>query len=95
MRLKNLWLYIGAIIFSIIFLFPIYVLILITFVPNHFTIDAFYPSLIPRGFTLLYLVQSIKTLDLLAPVTRSLGAAFIVGGLAVLLEYQRATALVN
>ena len=85
MRHRSVWLYIGAVIFSVIFLFPIYVLILITFVPNHFTIDAFYPSLIPKGFTLFYLVQSIKTLDLLSPVLRSLGAAFIVGGLAVAL----------
>ncbi|SMD31247.1 carbohydrate ABC transporter membrane protein 2, CUT1 family [Picrophilus oshimae DSM 9789] len=86
MKSKNIGSYIIAIILSIIFIYPLYVLILITFEPTYLTFDRLYPYQLPVVFTLSNLEVSFRNLSLVYPVIRSTEVAFIVAFLALLLS---------
>ncbi len=86
MKSKNIGTYIIAIILSIVFIYPLYVLVLITFEPTYLTFDRLYPYQIPVVFTLSNLEVSFKNLSLVYPVIRSTEVAFIVAFLALMLS---------
>ena len=90
---SNLPLYIGALILSIIFFYPLYVLILITFVPAPLNNLSPYPPQIPPGFTFYNIIQAYSSLNLTGPVTRSFYVAMMVGGLSIALGIPAAYGL--
>jgi len=75
--------YIAAIILAIIFIYPLWILILIAFEPVQYTFDVLYPSQIPQAFTLQNIINSFREVDLVGPLIRSLEVAFMVGGIAI------------
>ena len=75
--------YIAAAILSIIFIYPLWILILIAFEPVQFTFDTLYPSQIPLGLTLHNIISSFHEVDLVGPMIRSLEVAFMVGFIAI------------
>lgn len=85
--------YIGAVLLAIIFLYPLYILFMITFVPTFYTFGQLYPPQLPMGFTLSNVYQSITQLNLIKPVFRSTIVAFIVGGLSLVLGIPAAYGL--
>ncbi len=86
MKNSNIPSYIIAIILAIIFIYPLYILILIAFEPVSLTFDRLYPYQLPFDFTLANFKASIKDLSLIAPVLRSVVVAFIVAILAIVLS---------
>ena len=86
MKNNNIPSYILAIILSIIFIYPLYILILIAFEPISLTFDRLYPYQLPFDFTLANFESSIKDLSLITPVLRSIVVAFIVSILAIVLS---------
>lgn len=101
MKTKNIVSYIIAIIMSIIFVYPLYILVMITFEPVSLTFDRIYPYQLPFVFTLVNLSSALKNLSLVYPVIRSTEVAFLVAfisiGLAVPAAYglQKMTARVS
>ena len=85
MRNRNLPSYVIAIILAVIFIYPLYILILIAFEPISLTFDRLYPYQLPFVFTPKNLESSIKNLSLIKPVIRSVIVAFTVGILALVL----------
>ncbi len=75
--------YIVAIILALVFIYPLWILILIAFEPVQYTFDVIYPSQIPLGFTLKNIIDSFREVDLVGPLIRSLEVAFMVGGIAI------------
>lgn len=75
--------YIAVIILAIVFVYPLWILIIYAFQPAYLTFDKIYPGQIPLAFTLSNLIQSFKEVDLIGPLTRSLEVAFMVGLIAV------------
>ena len=85
MKNKNLPSYVIAIILAVMFIYPLYILILIAFEPISLTFDRLYPYQLPFVFTLKNFESSIKNLSLIKPVIRSVIVAFTVGFLALVL----------
>ena len=85
MKNKNLPSYVIAIILAVMFIYPLYILILIAFEPISLTFDRLYPYQLPLVFTLKNFESSIKNLSLIKPVIRSVIVAFTVGFLALVL----------
>jgi trehalose transport system permease protein len=83
MRIKLI--YIGIILLSIYFLFPLYVLLLLSFSPAKYTIQRVYPLLYFKSFTLSNLQFAFYCYDFIHPFLKSLFVAFLVGILALLL----------
>lgn len=77
--------YIAVIIFSIYFLLPLYILVMIAFSPAKYTIGSLYPPLIFKAFTLNNLIYAFTQYDFLHPFIKSLSVATLVGiiGLAL------------
>jgi ABC-type glycerol-3-phosphate transport system permease component len=75
--------YIVAIILAIIFIYPLWILIIYTVQPAYLTFDKIYPSQIPLAFTLQNIIQSFKEVDLIGPLVRSLEVAILVGVIAL------------
>jgi len=86
MKNKNTLSYITAIILAIIFIYPLYILILIAFEPISLTFGRLYPYQLPFAFTLAHFESSLKDLSLIKPVLRSVAVAFIVAALAIVLS---------
>ncbi len=86
MKNKNNISYIIAIILSIVFIYPLYVLILVTFEPVYLTFGRLYPFQLPIILTLSNLITSFKQVGLVYPVIRSVEVAMLVSILAVLLS---------
>lgn len=81
-KLNKYLLYIAVIVLSVIFLYPVFILFMIAFVPAKYTIYSAYPSLYPKGFTLQYIQEAFK-INLIAPLFKSLEVAFMVGAIAI------------
>ncbi len=86
MKNKNTGSYLIAIIMAIIFIYPLYVLILIAFEPISLTFERLHPYQLPLVFTLSNFESSLKDLSLVSPVLRSVAVAFTVGILALVLS---------
>jgi ABC-type glycerol-3-phosphate transport system permease component len=80
---KKYKIYIPVIILSIIFIYPLWILIIYAFQPAYLTFEKIYPGQIPLAFTLGNLFESFKEVDLIGPLTRSLEVAFMVGLIAI------------
>ncbi len=74
--------YVAVIVISVLFMYPIFILFMIAFVPAKYTVQSAYPSLYPRGFTLQYFEQAFS-INLFGPLLKSLEVAFMVGGIAI------------
>jgi ABC-type glycerol-3-phosphate transport system permease component len=85
MKNKNTSSYIIAIVMAIIFIYPLYILILIAFEPVSLTFGRLHPYQLPLILTLSNFETAIKSLSLIMPVVKSVIVAFIVGILALLL----------
>lgn len=85
--------YIGVALLALYFLYPLYVLFLLAFVPVQYTIGSINPPQIPPALTLSYLITALKSPDLIAPLEKSLETAFIVGGIALLVGIPAAYGL--
>ena len=79
----RLLLYLVTAAFGVYFLYPIYVLFLVAFVPTHFTILELYPDQVPRGLTLAYLSSALGNPLLIDALERSLEVATLVGVIAI------------
>ncbi|MGP6207999.1 ABC transporter permease subunit [Cuniculiplasma sp. SKW3] len=77
--------YLAVIIIALIFLYPLWILIIFVFQPPYLTYGSVYPAQIPLGFTLRNLIDAFTKVDLIGPMIRSLEAAFLVGGIALLI----------
>ncbi|MGP6238815.1 ABC transporter permease subunit [Cuniculiplasma sp. SKW4] len=77
--------YLAVIIIALIFLYPLWILIIYVFQPSYLTYGSVYPAQIPLGFTLRHLIDAFTKVDLVGPLIRSLEAAFLVGGIALLI----------
>lgn len=77
--------YVAAIILSIYFIFPLYVLLLIAFNPSKYSIGAIYPPLYFKEFTVNNLIYAFTQYDFVQPFLRSLGVATLVGILALII----------
>ncbi len=86
MKNNNISSYVIAIILAIIFIYPLYVLILIAFEPISLTFERLYPYQLPFDFTLANFKASLKDVSLIKPVLRSTAVAFIVSILAIVLS---------
>ncbi|MHB1439674.1 MAG: carbohydrate ABC transporter permease [Cuniculiplasma sp.] len=75
--------YIVVLILSIVFIYPLWILIIYVVQPAYLTFDRIYPAQIPLAFTLQNITQSFKEVDLVGPLERSLEVAFLVGGIAL------------
>ena len=75
---KKYKIYIPVIILSIIFIYPLWILIIYAFQPAYLTFEKIYPGQVPLAFTLSNLFESFKKVDLIGPLTRSLEVAFMV-----------------
>jgi trehalose transport system permease protein len=82
-----------VIVFSILLLYPLYVLFLIAFSPVKYTLNASSPLQWPAGFTLQNLINAFASSNLVDPTIRSLEAACLVGGLALLIGIPAAYGL--
>ncbi|HIH60559.1 MAG TPA: carbohydrate ABC transporter permease [Ferroplasma sp.] len=85
MKNKNISSYIMAIILALVFIYPLYILILIAFEPITLTFDRIHPYQLPFVFTLANIESALKNLSLIGPVIRSVIVAFTVGFLALVL----------
>ncbi len=81
-KLRGYLIYIAVIILSIIFLYPLFILFMLAFVPAQYTIYSAYPSLYPKGLTLQYFEEALK-INLVGPLIKSLEVAFMVGAMAL------------
>lgn len=75
--------YVVVLILSVIFFYPLWVLIIIAFVPTKYTFGVMYPIQLPLIITLQNVINSFREVDLVGPMIRSLEVAFIVGLLAL------------
>ncbi len=78
---------------SALFLYPLYILFLISFSPVQFTLGSPQPLQWPGGFTLQNLVQAIQGTNLVDPTIRSLATASLVGGITLLVGIPAAYGL--
>lgn len=87
--------YIGVILISLYVIFPIYLLILFSFLPIQDTLQSPLPRLVPNfsHFTLANMYAAIFKIGLFAPLTKSLLVALLVGGMALLLGIPAAYGL--
>lgn len=87
--------YIGVILISLYVIFPLYLLILFSFLPIQDTLQSKLPALLPNvnHFWLNNFYDAIYKIGLFAPLTRSLLVALLVGGLALLLGIPAAYGL--
>ncbi|MCY0859726.1 MAG: carbohydrate ABC transporter permease [Sulfolobaceae archaeon] len=85
MNTRQILIYIGVIIFSIYFLFPLYILILVAFNSPKYTIFSLYPSLLLQAPTLSNLIIGLTQYNFVEPFLRSLGTATLVGVLSIAL----------
>ncbi len=81
----NVGLYAAIVALSAALLFPIYVIFLLAFVPDHYTIFSFVPPLVPPALTLANLETglTISTAPFLPSMYFSLEIAFLVGAIAL------------
>ncbi len=94
MRRRMRWpLYLVGGLLSVYFLYPIYVLFLVAFVPSQYTILPLYPDQLPRAFTASYLVTAFADPALVTALYRSLEVATLVGAIAVALGIPAAWGL--
>ncbi|BCU67720.1 sugar ABC transporter permease [Sulfolobales archaeon HS-7] len=87
------WGYIAIIILVMFFLYPIYVLFLVSFVPPQYTVDRLYPDQIPVALTLHNIIHAIENAELTGALDKSLIVATIVGILALVLGIPAAYGL--
>lgn len=81
---KNQWpIYVAAVLLLILFIYPLWILIIYVVQPAYLTFSKIYPSPIPLRFTLYNITSSLKEVDLSGPLIRSLEVAFIVGLIAI------------
>jgi trehalose transport system permease protein len=81
---RRIWpIYLVSAIFSLYFLYPIWVLFVVSFTPVTQTIFAKYPSNLPTQLTLANLMAGLQSSELVAPFFKSLEIAFVVAGLAI------------
>lgn len=84
MSSKTRWpIYVAAILLVILFMYPLWILIIYVIQPATLTFSKIYPSPIPLSFTLYNITTSLKEVDLSGPLLRSLEVAFMVGAIAV------------
>lgn len=84
-KVKSGLTYLAVIIIAAVFLYPLWILIIYVFQPSYLTYGSVYPSQIPLGFTLRHLINAFAKVDLIGPLIRSLEAAFLVGGIALII----------
>ncbi|ARM74740.1 carbohydrate ABC transporter permease [Acidianus manzaensis] len=77
--------YIAAGIFTIYFLLPLYILLMIAFSPAKYTIESVYPPLYFKGFTLSNLIYAFTQYDFISPFFKSLAVATLVGIVALII----------
>ena len=75
--------YLASALLSLFFLYPVYVLFMVAFVPTQFTFGKLYPDQIPPAFTLQYLSAALGSSALILAFERSLEVATLVGTLAI------------
>jgi len=93
--LSNIGLYLVIGVLSLFFLFPIYLIFLIGFTSQQYTIFSARPPLIPPALTLINLQQALSGANspFLPSMYLSLEVAFFVGGLALLIGIPTAYGL--
>jgi trehalose transport system permease protein len=91
--LRKIAFYVAVTLIGLYFLYPLYVLFLLAFVPVQYTIGSINPPQIPPTLTLSYLITALSSPDLISPLEKSLETAFIVGGIALLLGVPAAYGL--
>ena len=82
---RNFFLYIGAIIVGIYFLFPLYVLVLLAFNKPEYTVLTLYPSLFLQAPTLNNLITALQGNAFIDPFMKSLETATLVGLITIAL----------
>jgi trehalose transport system permease protein len=85
--------YIVVVAMSALLLYPLYVLILISFSPAQYTLNSPDPPQWPVGFTLQNLNNAVRGFDLIDPMMRSLITALLVGTLSLLIGIPAAYGL--
>ena len=81
----KIFMYIGAIIVGIYFLFPLYILVLLAFNNPKYTILSLYPSLLLQAPTLNNLITALQGTAFIDPFIKSLETATLVGLITVAL----------
>lgn len=84
-KIGKVLIYLVVLILALVFLYPLWILIIYVFQPSYLTYGSVYPSQIPLGFTLRHLIDAFLKVDLVGPLIRSLETAFLVGFLALLM----------
>ncbi len=84
-KVKKSLTYLAVAVITLIFIYPLWILIIYVFQPSYLTYGSVYPSQIPLGFTLRHLLDAFTKVDLIGPLIRSLEAAFLVGGIALVI----------
>jgi trehalose transport system permease protein len=77
--LNNYILYAAAIIVAIIFIYPLYILFMVSFSPTRYTLDELYPSQLPSHLSLTNFVSALTQYNFVSPMFKSLEVAFLVG----------------
>ncbi|MCW1299316.1 MAG: hypothetical protein QXD02_03290, partial [Candidatus Parvarchaeum sp.] len=78
-QIKKYLLYAVAIIVAIIFIYPLYILFLVSFSPTTTTLDKLFPSQLPVKLTLANFISALTQYHFVAPLFKSLEVAFMVG----------------
>ncbi|BFI74679.1 carbohydrate ABC transporter permease [Sulfurisphaera ohwakuensis] len=82
--MSNKLVYVGIAIFTVYFLAPIYILLLLAFNSPKYTIESVYPPLIFKSPTLNNLIFAFTQYDFIHPLLKSLAVATLVGILALI-----------
>jgi trehalose transport system permease protein len=91
--LKKAPFYVLVAVLSMYFLYPFYVLFLISFAPIQYTKGTLDPPQIPPALTLTNLMTALSGPNLIDPLEKSLETAFIVGALSIALGIPAAYGL--
>ncbi|MCL4340990.1 MAG: carbohydrate ABC transporter permease [Candidatus Thermoplasmatota archaeon] len=83
MQVRDVGLYAAVIILAIIFVYPLYILFLITFVPVSYTFGQVYPAQFPVALTFQNIITSLHTVSLVNPLIRSFEVALMVAALSL------------
>ncbi len=79
----SILIYIPVVLLAVLFFYPIWVLLIYTFMPTIYTFGQIYPPQIPYSITFANIINSFKEVDLTGPLIRSVEVAFLVGAISL------------
>ncbi|MCL4391233.1 carbohydrate ABC transporter permease [Candidatus Parvarchaeota archaeon] len=92
-KIKKIVLYAVAILVAILFIYPLYILLLVSFSPTTVTLDKLLPSQLPVKLTLNNFISALTQYNFVGPLFKSLEVAFMVGAITLAIAIPAAYGL--